>query len=110
MVQEVLEGVLVLVSSALPFCSRALPLVGTRPRHACSRNAVVLVRVRLESSAAAGGSACGRPPTATRPPLGHGVLGLAREGQKAVAKGQPGNSITLLMRFLHKCSDCHMKL
>ena len=54
MVQEVLEGVLVLVSSALPFCSRALPLVGTRPRHACSRNAVVLVRVRLESPAAAG--------------------------------------------------------
>jgi len=62
----------------------------------------VLVRVWLESLAAAGGSACGRLPTANRPSLGHGVLGLAREGQKAVVKGQPGDCITLLMRILHK--------
>src|SRR5260221_2291845 len=41
----------------LPSCSRAFPLVGTRPRCACSHNAVVLVRVRLEFPAAAGGSA-----------------------------------------------------
>src|SRR5260370_30062105 len=35
--------------------SPAFPLVGTRPQYACSRNPMVLVRVRLESPAAAGG-------------------------------------------------------
>ena len=106
--QQILSDVCVLVSSVRSSCSRAFPLVGTRPRRICSRNAVVLVRVRLESLAAAGGSACGRPPTATRLPVGHNVLGLAREGQKAVAKGQPGDYITLLMRILHKCNVRHM--
>src|SRR5260221_3401282 len=46
----------------LPSCSRAFPLVGTRPRRACPRNAVVLVRVRLECLAAAGGYASGLSP------------------------------------------------